>query len=359
MGKNLEGSIFKTRNCRRWVTRIQFRDSTGRLRSVQQTVESAALARVALRDLRDSLRLSDRRQITYRELDSFFRAEYVHSARFVGGKKISGFRQDIKSIQRYLDRALEFFSDRLIESISYADLRDYKKVITSVPTVHGRQRSVSEINHHLKRLRRLFTVAVEQGWIAVNPFTRGGPLVIESFEAERTRIVSVAEEIRLLAACNRWRSHLKPIIIFAVETALRRGEITALRWSDVNLEKRFLTVESTNSKTLRSRLVPISERAAQTLNDIHRQTSRNLNGFVFGQAEFKNSFNSACAAAGIIDLHFHDLRHTAITRWLEKGVSPALAMKASGHSQMKTFLRYVNQTEDSVFEFAQKISRAA
>ncbi|QYO67506.1 tyrosine-type recombinase/integrase [Leptolyngbya sp. 7M] len=122
---------------------------------------------------------------------------------------------------------------------------------------------------------------------------------------------------------------------------------------------RFLKIESANSKTLKSRLVPLSERAAETLAELWQNSRRRESDLVFGGSLFKKAFNGACVQAKLKDVHFHDLRHTAITRWLEKGISPALAMKASGHSQMKTFLRYVNQSETSVAEFARAISKAA
>jgi integrase len=74
--------------------------------------------------------------------------------------------------------------------------------------------------------------------------------------------------------------------------------------------------------------------------------------------DFKKAYITATKVADLPDLDFHDLRHTAITRMLEKGLSPILVMKASGHSQTKTFLRYVNQTETSVYEMAQKLDAA-
>jgi hypothetical protein len=87
-----------------------------------------------------------------------------------------------------------------------------------------------------------------------------------------------------------------------------------VKWSAVNFDRRFITIESANTKTLqRSMFRGWPERS-----------------------------------------HFHDLRHTAITRMLEKGISPPLVMKISGHTQHKTFLRYVNQSENSVYEIAPK-----
>jgi len=356
--RSLSGSVYRT-NDGRWFARVQYSDASGRRRQKRRICETRKLADLEVRHLRREVEreLSDRK--TYREADEFYRREYVHAARFVGGKKISGFRQSVDTVAMYLDRALAFFGDRPIDEITFADLREYKTAVARSATMHGRPRSVSDVNHHLKRVRRIFAVAVEQGWIAVNPFTRGGSLIIESHETERTRILSPVEESRLLAACSRWRKHLRPVLIVAIETGLRRGEMRSLRWSSVDLKGRFLKVESANSKTLRSRLVPLSERAAETLAELRQNSKARDSALVFGASDFKKAFIGACLEAGLSDLHFHDLRHTAITRWLEKGISPALAMKASGHSQSKTFLRYVNQNEHSIAEFARVISRAA
>jgi len=140
--------------------------------------------------------------------------------------------------------------------------------------------------------------------------------------------------------------------------AFGRGEIQTLCWSSVDLEKRCIKVESRNSKTLRSRLVPLSARALETLAQLWQNSRRSQSAFVFGPSDFKRAFNGACAEAGLSNVHFHDLRHTAITRMLEKGISPPLVMKISGHSQQKTFLRYVNQTESSICDIAMKLDRA-
>mgnify|MGYP000550026651 CR=1 FL=1 len=352
-----EGSIFKHADGKRWIARLRYTDTAGLRREKKRICISHARAKDEIASLRAEIAndAADRR--TYRELDSFFRSQYVHAAKFVGGKKISGFRQDIKTLERYLDRALDYFGDRPLDAITYADLREYKRRIEAMPA-RGGQRSVSDTNHHLKRVRRILNIAVEQGWLTANPFERGGTLIVESFEVERTRILSVAEEQRLLKNCERWRQHLAPILIFAIETACRRGEIRKLRWSDINLAGRTIRIQATNTKTLKPRLVPISARLRDTLATLRANQLR-PNSLVFGGADFKTSFNKACRDAELTDVHFHDLRHTAITRMLEKGISPPLVMKIAGHTQQKTFLRYVNQSEQSVYEIAIKLDQAA
>jgi integrase len=361
MKKRDEGSIFRHPDGKRWITRLQYVTKEGKRTSKKKTSKTYELAKDALTGLRDEIarELSDRK--TFRDLDKFFRDKYVHPAKFVGGQKVSGFRQKLVAVEHYMDAALDYFGDQPIDEISFSDLQLYKESLESKPVKRkgeDTRRSVSDVNHFLKRLRRIFNVAVEQDWLEKNPFNRGSKLIQVSLEVERTKILTQDEEKRLLEACTGKGKHLRPIIIFAIETALRRGELQKLQWFDVDLNRRQLRVSSENSKTLKSRLVPLSARAIEILNEVKKSSPPGQSALVFNTGDFKRSFATACDKAKIDDLHFHDLRHTAITRWLEKGISPALAMKASGHSQMKTFLRYVNQSSDSVFDFALKLDRA-
>ena len=300
--------------------------------------------------------LSD--QKTFRELDVFFRSEYLHAAKFVGGRKLSGFRQNKKLIETSLDTALAHFADRALAEITFADLETYKKAIAAIPKKYGGVRSVADVNQNLRRLRRLFNVAIEQGWLAANPFTRGKGLIGTSFETERTRTLTPAEEKRLLAKCTGRREYLQAIIIFAIETAVRRGELLAVKWSDVNLATRTIRVKNKYTNIETTRLVPISARLRETLAKL-RHNQLKPRSPVFNVVDFKKGFRAACDEAKLADLHFHDLRHTAITRMLEAGISPPLVMKISGHTQQKTFLRYVNQSEASVYEIALKLDAAA
>jgi integrase len=89
-----------------------------------------------------------------------------------------------------------------------------------------------------------------------NPFDAGDQLISIADERHRERIISEAEEARLLAACcHPQRLHLRPIIICALYTGMRQGEILKLRWSDVDLATRKITVQSMNTKTLRARQI--------------------------------------------------------------------------------------------------------
>jgi Zn-dependent peptidase ImmA (M78 family) len=176
MSRSVEGSIYKTPDKSGWFARLRYTDNDGIRREKKRTCKTHGLAKTKLKELRHEIErdLSDRK--TYRELDQFFRSEYLHEAKYANGLKISGFRQNLKIIERYLDIALEHFGDVFIEEISYGDLEAFKLKVANTPTIQERQRSMADVNQTLRRVRRLFSVAVEQGWLAVNPFTRGKDL---------------------------------------------------------------------------------------------------------------------------------------------------------------------------------------
>jgi integrase len=359
MSRSIEGSIYRHGDGKRWFARVQYTDADGSRRQKKRICRNHELAKRKLNELRAEIENDAAGRKTFRELDQFYRKTFVHKAKYVNGKKLSGFRQDLAILKHYLDVALEFFGDKFLDQITYSELRDFKQQIADTPTRHNRHRSIADINHHLRQVRRVLNVAIQNGWLSVNPFRRGDPLIIQSHETERNRILSSADETELLAACDPWRKHIKPIIVFAIETAMRRGEIQSLRWSSVDLHGRCVRVESLNSKTLKSRLIPLSARASDVLTKLWENSLKSQSAFVFGNSDFKKAFNNAAADAGLSDIHFHDLRHTAITRMLEKGISPPLVMKISGHTQQKTFLRYVNQSETGILEIARQLDKAA
>lgn len=358
--KRDEGSIYSKAG--KWYARLRYTDAQGNQREKKRTARSFAAGKAVLIELRAEINDEKSDRKTYTFLDQWFRDEHVHAARIVDGKVLSGFRQKQVGVEHYLDAALAFFREFYIDEITYADLKAYKKHIADKPIDKrkgGGQRSISDINHHLKRVRRLLNIAIEQGWLTVNPFKRGPALITESFETERDRILTPKEEMTLLAQCTGKREHLAAIIIFAIETCCRRGEIEKLRWSAVDLTKRVITIEATNTKTLKPRLVPVSARLRDTLTKLRGNRIPRPTAKVFTTGEFRRSFETAVRLSKLKNIHFHDLRHTAITRMLEAGIPQPLVMKISGHTQLKTFLRYVNQTERSILEIALKLDQAA
>src|SRR5262249_23931112 len=147
-----------------------------------------------------------------------------------------------------------------LPAITYSLIEAYKAHRFRTPTRHGRTRGVPCVNRELQTLRRMLNIAVKEGWIQKAPFGKGAALINHADEKHRERVISFAEEERLLAACIGRRAHLRPLLICGFDTAMRTGEMLKMTWRDVDLENRLVKIPSFNTKTMRERQVAMTER---------------------------------------------------------------------------------------------------
>jgi integrase len=153
----------------------------------------------------------------------------------------------------------------------------------------------------------------------------------------RDRRLLDGEYLKLLTELRKCRSvWLAPLFEFAVESACRRGEALALKWSDVDLGKRIVVFRDT--KTSDDRVIPLSTRAIETLAAL----PRDLQGFVFPvpATTLRSGFLNACKRAEITGLRWHDLRHEAVSRLHERGLSTIEVASISGHRTLACLSRY-------------------
>lgn len=156
----------------------------------------------------------------------------------------------------------------------------------------------------------------------------------------RTRVLSDAEKDRLFDILKPRFKNSNPwilfIVQFALETAMRQGEILSLNWRDIDLNKRTAHLETTKNGDRRT--VPLSTRAVQILQEL----PRSIDGRVFpmNRPALCANFESACKRAGIEDLHFHDLRHTAITNMANKFSNILELSAVTGHRQLSMLKKY-------------------
>lgn len=130
--------------------------------------------------------------------------------------------------------------------------------------------------------------------------------------------------------------------LFALETAMRSGEITGLEWNRVHIEARYVQLEKTKNGD--SRKVPLSNEAARLLNLLPRSGSSTFNL----TRELRDAlFRKARDKAGIVDLTFHDSRHEAVTRLSRKLDVLALA-RMIGHRDLKSLQVYYNETATEI-----------
>ena len=133
-----------------------------------------------------------------------------------------------------------------------------------------------------------------------------------TYKRKKRRNPNEIEEITAKMSIDN--PHLKAMIILAIDSGMRRGEIFKLRWQAIDFDNNLIRIVGTHNKTERERIAPLSQRAKNELEKLKAITTGE-NPFPF--VDIKRSFATAKRLAKIDDLHFHDLRRTAITRWLQ------------------------------------------
>ncbi|WP_449412408.1 site-specific integrase [Pandoraea soli] len=167
----------------------------------------------------------------------------------------------------------------------------------------------------------------------------------------RDRVLLADEEERLLVALTptgRRNPWLRPMAILSLETAMRRGELLQLRWSNINLDSQTALLPMTKNGTART--VPLSRKAVDLLRDLPRCADGRV--FPIEAAAHHAAFKKACKQAGLTNLHWHDLRHTAITRMAHKLPNVIELAAVSGHRSLAMLKRYYHP---SATELARKL----
>ena len=240
--------------------------------------------------------------------------------------------------------------------ISYTDLDRFRLERLNTLTHKKTERSSADVNRSLTLLRSVLNFAKSSGWITENPFKQGhNPLIRTSTEGKRERVVTFDEEECLLAACTGQRSHVRPLILFALDTAARRSEMLRLQWKDVDLVAGTATLRSYKGRVHTSRSIGLTPRVKA---ELERFTAVSPDALVFGiKDNFFKAWDSVRDEAKLNDVRLHDLRHTAISRWILSGVQPTIAMALSGHTVFATFKRYVNANPQTAIESAAALAK--
>ena len=223
-------------------------------------------------------------------------------------------------------------------------------------------------NRLLTRLRHIFAWAVEFGYVEASPFIRGGVTVIRlesRVEQPRHRRLEPGEEKKLLDAAG---THLYALIVAALETGMRRGELLSMQWSQVRWAENLILLPEDRTKTHRARVVPISTRLKAVLEmrqDAPDGKRHPANAYVFGNdvgervKSIKTAWRLTCRRAGIAGLRFHDLRREFASRLLEApGVSSHEVRDWLGHADIGTTSRYLSLTSVGLADTLAKFEQA-
>lgn len=219
---------------------------------------------------------------------------------------------------------------RTLAMLSSADIATYRderlKSVSSSSVI----RELNTIAHAIDIARKEWGVHLLQN--PVRMIRRPAP------PRGRDRRLESDEEQSLLAAADAGRSaHMRPLIILAIETAMRQGEMLSLTWSDVDLDKRIAHLDMT--KNGESRDVPLSSRALEAL-DALKQQQVDERVVPSTKSGVQQAWGHLRARAGLSDFHFHDLRHEAVSRLLERGLNVIETATISGHKELRMLQRY-------------------
>lgn len=202
-------------------------------------------------------------------------------------------------------------------------------------------------NRQRATLSRFFSWAISRG------YHRGRNPVkdVKPFHEShgRTRYLSQDEEGRLLLACP---PHLRRIVLMALHTGGRRGELLKLRWQDIDLDRGVVTFRRETTKSKRERMVPLTPEALAMLRDLwpRRPTEPVFTYEEHGLRTVRRSFARACRKAGIVGLHLHDLRHTFAAVFVMNGGDLYRLQRYMGHSTIALTQRYAHLSRDYLLD---------
>ena len=184
-------------------------------------------------------------------------------------------------------------------------------------------------------LRKLFSVAISS-WNLSIPENPMAHLPVPKDSSNRERRITIDEWNKIVTTTTQMRNPLvKAVIRFAYETGMRRSEILRLRWDDI--DGNICTIR--NTKNGSDRVIPLSRKAAQTLTVLDSSSDRI---FPISANAIRLSWERIVRKAEIRDLRFHDLRHEAISRFFEMGMSIAEVQVISGHKDVRQLFRYTH-----------------
>lgn len=237
------------------------------------------------------------------------------------------------------------------------------------------------VNRDLVRIKAVMNKAVEWGVLSASPFA--GVKRADEEKDPRVRYLSPEEEKRLRAALdkretkrrkarvsgNRWRverdeepmhewtpaeftDHLMPLVLLALNTGMRRGELFGLAWSDVDLrEKRQITVRARTTKRAVTRYIPLNTEAHDVLTRWHAQRDPDVRLVFPGplgarMTNINKSWGELVAEADLQDFRFHDCRHHFASRLVMAGVNLSTVRELLGHADIAMTLRYAHVSDE-------------
>lgn len=245
---------------------------------------------------------------------------------------------------------IEYFGGTKLTQITPWHVDKYKSKRLKDTSRFRRPISKATINRELACLKKMLTYAVGEKWLHANPL-KGYKLF-----QERPNKVRVVSNDEFQNVYNYASEFLKPILVTAYNTGMRRGEILKLRWGNVNLSEDYITVE--DSKNGESRHIPMNKHLKVTLKSVK---SYSTSDYVFSRSGeppkcFKTAFDRAVTRSGVVRFTFHDLRHTFASNLVMKGVDIVTVQELLGHKTIAMTKRYSHPSPEHKKQAVNKLN---
>jgi integrase len=259
---------------------------------------------------------------------------------------------------------IDFFGKYKLAEITPLLIEKYKKQRRETLTIHGTERKPASVNREIACLSKVFSLAVDNDDAIANPCTKVRKLREDN---KRNRYLTREEEERLILAMDESPSYLAPLVLLAIQTGMRKGELFKLEWRDVDFGRGTIYIRDAKHPTRsRDREIPMSATAREILEGLDQKGEK-----AFPFIDIKRSFRTALRKAGIQNFRFHDLRHTAATRWGEAGATSKEISELLGnsilvgdrythaiHPNMRRIVDAANQPQATIHEFHIKKEQA-
>ena len=321
--------------------------------------------------------------LTFRQFADTYKERHVFAKKLAIGR----------TIDYRLKPILEYFGDRLLAEIRTADVEDFIADLRK-PRIAGRRKTPrvlapASINRTIEILRHMMNWAVGREHLDRTPFRRGTETLVRKLceDNQRRRRIAEDEEAQLLAVAPPL---LRSMIIAALDTGMRQGEMHALRFKDVDFARGLITLRGETTKSRRTRLVPIAtarlrgvlewlqldadgeQKSADTLvfsDETGEPVGRFRTSWVTAVlkahdvAPVWKSYNWTALTPDCltefrrINLRWHDLRHEYASRLVEKNVPLAQVRDLLGHASIITTERYDNQKLENLQAAAARLER--
>lgn len=267
-------------------------------------------------------------------------------------------KKDRRNQERHLEFWKERIGDKRLSDVSRALIIEVRDEIAAVETNRGGLRAPATVNRFVAVIRQVFSKGIEWEWCESNP-CKGITSMTEP--KGRDRYLSDTEREALLTASQGLDPTLHCIVVIALSTGARRGEILGLEWSDIHWKEGFAVLRDT--KNSEHRAMPLVGKAMELLK-VHRETNRQLTDkLVFPHPgdrdrpwNFESVWRKAMKQAEIEDFRFHDLRHSAASYLAMDGASLAEIAEILGHKTLQMVKRYSHLSNDHVSNVVAKMN---